>query len=237
MVARGHEIVGEAETAASAYSLLAAEQPDAAIVDLALREGSGHDLARRAAAQGCRVIVFSAFVDSFESRSLVDAVVDKPDFQALEAAIDMLSNRATRDDRWREGQSDRRQQKDAATERPLPTSPVEEPAAFYQALGEAVPGDILMFIDIQDSSLDAAESLAAAARGVIRAHDRLMRRDLQLSVLLVDCTPEAPVAVAARLTQAWDATAYRSRWVWRHTMLTEAESPADAYQRLRSPPA
>jgi hypothetical protein len=94
-----------------------------------------------------------------------------------------------------------------------------------------------MFIDVLDSTPDMAESLAVAARGVIRAHDRLMRRDLQLSVLLGECLPEAAAAVAGRLGQAWEATAYGSRWVWRHTILTADESPADAYQRLRSAPA
>jgi CheY-like chemotaxis protein len=237
VVARGHDVVGEAETAASAYSLLSAEHPDVAIVDLALREGSGQDLARRAVTQGCRVIVFSAFVDSLESRSLVDAVIAKPDFHALEAALDALSNRAMGADRWQEGRSDRRQPRDAATDRLMPTSPVEEPAAFYQALGDAVPGDILMLIDVQDSSPDAPESLAVAARGVIRGHDRLMRRDLQLSVLLVECMPEAAAAVAGRLTTAWETTPYDSPWAWRHTILTADESPADAYQRLRSKPA
>jgi DNA-binding NarL/FixJ family response regulator len=95
---RGHEVVGEAETAAEARGLLALD-PDVVIVDLALRSGSGLDVGRAAVEQGCRVLVFSAFIGT-AGTDFADAAISKPDFFALEAAMDALTTRQADGARW-----------------------------------------------------------------------------------------------------------------------------------------
>ena len=227
---RGHEVVGEAETADDSKQLVATARPELVIIDIALRQGSGADVGRMAAAQGCRVIVFSAFLDSISDTEFADAVVAKPDFYALEAAIDALTMRTASGEQWNRGQPDRRASTVDST-RPLPPSAIEQPDSFYRALDAAQPGDSLILIDAPGP--DAAESLAIAARGVIRPHDHLMLRGPQVALLLVAGSADAPTAVAARLTTATEGTPYGSGWTWRSCQLTGDESPAEAYQQLR----
>jgi CheY-like chemotaxis protein len=228
---RGHEVVGEAETADDSKGLIATAQPDAVILDIALRQGSGADVGRMAAAQGCRVILFSAFLGSLDDTDFADAVIAKPDFYALEAAIDALTMRTANADQWNRGQPDRRAS-GTVTGRPLPPAAVEPPDAFYQALDAAQPGDSLLLMDVAGGP-DAAEAIAIVARGVIRPHDHLMLRGAQVALLLVAGTPDAASAVAARLTTATADTPYGRDWTWRHRVFTGDESPAEAYQQLR----
>jgi len=218
---RGHEVVGEAETADDSKGLVATSNPDAVIIDLALRQGSGIDVGRMASAQGCRVIVFSAFLDSISDTDFADAVIPKPDFFALEAAIDALTMRTASGDQWDRGQPDRRAS-GTVSGRPLPPAPVEPPDAFYQALDTVQPGDSLLLIDVSGGP-DAAEALAIAARGVIRPHDHLMLRGPQVALLLVSGSPDAAFAVAARLTTATESTPYGGDWQWRHHVFTADE--------------
>ena len=228
---RGHEVVGEAETADDCKGLVATTDPDLAIVDLALRQGSGIDVGRMANARGCRVIVFSAFLDSISDTDFADAVVPKPDFFALEAAIDALNLRTSAGDQWDRGQPDRRASV-SVSGRPLPPAPVEPPDAFYQVLDAAEPGDSLLLIDVTGGPA-AAEALAVAARAVIRPHDHLMLRNTQVALLLVAGSADAAPAVASRLTKATESTPYGGEWRWRHHVLAPDESPAEAYQQLR----
>lgn len=231
---KGHEVVGEAETAADAYDILSRDRPDTAIIDLALRVGSGRDVARRAAERGCRVIVFSAFLDDIDPKTLGVIAVPKPDFAALESALDAVAARGSDEDRWRKGKADRRSTL-PAPDRALPAAPVEEAADFYAALGAAVPGDTLMFIEVTPLAPDATESFAVIVRAVIRVQDHLMTRGNQIAVLLVDGLPESAPAVAARIERAAATGPHLADWTWRHAVLTNDESPGDAYQRLRSP--
>ena len=60
---RGHEIIGECATSLEAIELLRGRRADAAIVDLALSGGTGHEVLVAAAELGLPVIVFSAFVN------------------------------------------------------------------------------------------------------------------------------------------------------------------------------
>jgi len=174
----------------------------------------------------CRVIVFSSYVGDIDPASLGVIGVQKPDFAALEQALDALA--ATRDDgdQWRAGQADRRARATSAG-RPVPISSVEDPDDFYRALGEAHPGDTLMLIEA--TSPDDASTLAVTVRAVIRTQDHLMQRGSQLTVLLVDGLPNAADAVNERLSRATTMA-----WTERHALLIDDEIPADAYQRLRS---
>jgi CheY-like chemotaxis protein len=228
---RNHEVVGEAETATDSKALVATAQPDLVVIDLSLRLGSGAEVGRMAAAHGSRVIVFSAFLDSISETDFADAVVAKPDFFALEAAIDALALRNSADDLWDRAQPDRRTSGSVAG-RDLPPAPIDPTDSFYQALGNAVPGDSLVLIDIPSGPTDA-EALAIVARGVIRPHDHLMLRDAQVALLLVGGAPDAGVVVTSRLMKATADAPYGAGWTWRYRMLGENESPAEVYQELR----
>ena len=227
---RNHEIVGEAETAGDSKALVATAQPDLVVLDLSLHQGSGAEVGRMASAHGSRVIVFSAFLDSISDTAFADAVIAKPDFLALEAAIDALAMRTSTGDRWDRGQPDRRSL--PVSGRQLPPAPIDPTDAFYQALDGAAPGDSLVLIDVPSGPADA-EALAIVARGVIRPHDHLMLRNAQVALLLVAATPDAASVVTARLAKATVDTEYGEGWTWRSRVLTSDESPAEAYQQLR----
>ena len=227
---RNHEIVGEAETAGDCKALVATAQPDLVLIDLSLRQGSGAEVGRMAAAHGSHVIVFSAFLDSISDTGFADAVIAKPDFLALEAAIDALTARTSTGDQWDRGQPDRRA--NSVSGRELPPAPIDPTDAFYQALDRAKAGDSLVLIDLPSGPADA-EALAILARGVIRPHDHLMLRGAQVALLLVAGEPDAAAAVTTRLSSATADTEYGASWTWRARVLTEDESPAEVYQQLR----
>jgi len=231
---RGHDVVGEVDTASDAYAFLARAKPDVAIVDLALRVGSGREVARDASARGCRVIVFSAYLDEIDPRSMGVVGVLKPDFAGLESALDALASTTHDSEQWRAGQADRRATV-AAAERPRPTGAVEEATDFFKALSEARGGDTLVVIDVESTSPDDVSAFAVTVRAVIRAHDHIMRRGEQLTLLLVDGLPDAADAVLARLQRALAGGASAPTWTMRHALLTDDELSGDTYQRLRSP--
>ena len=228
---RNHEVIGEAETAGDSKALVATAQPDLVVIDLSLRQGSGTEVGRMAAAHGSHVIIFSAFLDSISDTDFAHAVIAKPDFFALEAAIDALALRSSAGDQWDRGQPDRRTSAPVAG-RELPPAPIDPTDAFYQALGGAVPGDSLVLIDVPSGPADA-EALAIMARGVIRPHDHLMIRGAQVALLLVAGSADSAAAVTARLTKATADTNYSEGWTWRSRVLASDESPAEVYQELR----
>jgi len=227
---RSHEVVGEAETAGDSKALITTAQPDLVVLDLSLHQGSGAEVGRMAAAHGSRVIIFSAFLDSISDTGFADAVIAKPDFFALEAAIDALALRTSAGDQWDRGKPDRRS--GTVTGRELPPAPIDPTDAFYQALDRAAPGDSLVLIDVPSGPADA-EALAIVARGVIRPHDHLMLRNSQVALLLVAGTTDAAAVVTARLMKATADTQYGEGWTWRSRVLGDDESPAEAYQQLR----
>jgi DNA-binding response OmpR family regulator len=228
---RGHEVIAEADSEVDTKALVATAKPDAVILDIALRQGTGSEAGRMAASYGCRVIIFSAFLDSISDTSFADAVVAKPDFNALEAAIDALTLRTTSGDRWVRGQPDRRASGDVK-DRPMPVAAVEEADAFYRALGVAQTGDSLMLIDVPTGAADA-EAFAVVARGVIRPQDHLMLRGTQVALLLQAGSSDAAIAVASRLMKATEAAPCGREWRWRHHVIADDESPAEVYQNLR----
>src|SRR3954470_7659644 len=227
---RNHEVVGEAETAGDSKALVTTAQPDLVVLDLSLRQGSGAEVGRMASAHGSHVIIFSAFLDSISDTDFAAAVIAKPDFFALEAAVDALTARNSTGDHWDRGQPDRRT--GSVTGRELPPAPIDSTDAFYQALDRATAGDSLVLIDVPSGTADA-EALAIVARGVIRPHDHLMLRGEQVALLLVAGTPDASAVVTSRLASATAEAPYGGSWTWRARVLEPDESPAEAYQQMR----
>jgi CheY-like chemotaxis protein len=231
--ARGHEVVGEADTTLEALDLLARVSPDAVIVDLALRVGSGSEILVAAAEHGCQAIVFSAYVDSLSGSLGSVVAVSKPDFGALEAALDALASRVDGSAGWAKQHADRRTGVSAQL-RPAPVSPVSDATDFYRALGDAWAGDTLMAIEFDDARPDAATTLSPVVRGVIRAQDHLMQSRNTLLVFLLGGGPDAAAAVAARFERVLRDRSDVSPWMYRHAVIESHESASDAFQRVRT---
>lgn len=211
--------------------LLGRLQPDAVIADIALWSGSGSEVLRAAELLGCPAIVFSAYgagvdVSAYSNRPIV---VEKPNFEQLESAIDAVAERLRNAAGWSASTPDRRGTRRPGAMAP-PVEPIESPPDFYRALANAHPGDSMLAISyIHDEDLMA---IATLLRAIVRAQDHIMVQASRVIVLLVGGAPTAPTAVEGRLERALG-----ERWV-RHGPFVSAvlfgpdESPSAAYARL-----
>lgn|GEM_PF-5566301 len=223
----GLEVVGEAEDALGAIELIGRLAPDAVVVDLALRSGSGTEVVTVARGQGCRVVIFSAYLDQFTRTDFPDAVqISKPEFQSLEAAFDALAARRDGGE-WTPLQPDRRRGVPAG-QRGLPSNPVESTSEFYKALAGAWSGDAL--VSLEPSDPGDVEALTPALRAVIRAQDRMTRSGERVLLLLVGGGPAAVTAVVERLARAVPHLS----WSYRFVTVEAGEAGADAFARLRT---
>ena len=224
--AKGHEVLGAASSALPGSELVTALVPDAVIVDLALEYGSGHDVIAAAHEVGARVVVFSAYSESVEA--LVERgalIVPKPDFLALENALDVVA--AGLAPGAHEPRAERRRQPGRGGQSPVGRPGVGAPDDFYRALAEASAGDSIMTIDVADES--AAHSMAPVVRAVLREGDHLAVRDSQLMMVLLGEGP-APQAVLERVR---DALPIAHEWWNRFVVVEPDELPIDALNRLR----
>lgn len=229
--ARGHTVVGEASMAVDGVDLMGRLQPDAVIVDVALWAGSVSEVLRAAEQLGCPAIVFSAYcsgidVSSFDNRPIL---VEKPNFEQLESAIDAVAERLRDAGGWSASAPDRRGRiRPGAMGRPL--EPIESPPDFYRALASAHPGDSLVAV----SYLHDEDTMAVATllRAIVRAQDHIMVQATRIIVLLVGGSSTAPTSVEGRLRRTLG-----ERWVrygpFMSSVLIDAnESPSAAYARL-----
>jgi CheY-like chemotaxis protein len=234
----GHEVVAEADKSVEAISLLHRLLPDAVIVDLSLFAGSGHDVLRAAAVLHCPAIVFTAFPADADTGPFANRpiVVEKPDFNGLEAAIGALVGRiADNADRAPGEPVDRRKQVSASAGfAPAPAEPIEEASYFYPALNDAWAGDSLLAIQPKDSSEATLAVLGTVVRNAVRAQDHLMARSTELIALLLGGDPGAPGAVTRRIETAWSkGGGRRTPLSIRSVVIAADEAPSDAFQRLK----
>ncbi len=96
-VARGYSVVAEVATSREAIEWFEREGIDVAVVDLSLRYGSGLDVLETALERGTPVVLFRAFGDGLDGRTLPGKprVIHKPDFTSLERALDEMASPAT----------------------------------------------------------------------------------------------------------------------------------------------
>src|SRR5713101_10043957 len=134
----GHEVIAETDNALEVVQLADRFKPDLVVLDLAVQWGSGRAaLAELVTARHC-VVVFSAFGDSIAADFLDVVIVDKPDFEALVAAIQRVAA---------SGRDDRREQSPHSVPLPRRPSDADDPSTtFYAALGTAEPGDALLAV-------------------------------------------------------------------------------------------
>jgi CheY-like chemotaxis protein len=226
----GHEVVGEAGEADVALHMLPRVQPDVVVVDLALRRGSGRDVMEAARKLGCTAVVFSAFAEGITAPPGM-AVVPKPDFDALLAAV---NGRADRGDQSRDKRPDRRSRSRRSADGTPPATPpgaIDEPEVFFRTLADGSPSDALMSVRPATGDGESAADLAALVRTIVRADDHVTQKGDEVLALLLDAGVDGAPAVVNRLERA---SLGGTEAVTRHVAIAEAGSPSDAYRVLRA---
>jgi CheY-like chemotaxis protein len=227
---RGHVIVGEAENSLEAITVLSELQPDAVVLDLSLKYGSGYEVLTTAVDLGIRVIVFSAYAENVLPDHHVGLlVVDKPDFSGLEQALDALEAWVTARDTER---AERR------TRPPIEDGPSlhdpQDSQQFYEALANAMPLDVLMSVELEIAGTpEEIDDLADTVAKVVRSEDRVLRTAGGARVYLIGGAEQTAQLVAARIEAAWSVragTALR----WRSIVIGQDETSADAFERLKA---
>jgi CheY-like chemotaxis protein len=224
---RGHEIIGECATSLEAIELLRGRRADAAIVDLALSGGTGHEVLVAAAELGLPVIVFSAFVNDVNPAAYTNRplLVAKPDFNELEVALNLAAHRGSS----APGERRRSGAKSAGVAAPNR----EEAPEFYGALNGAWPGDVLLALRLEGEDEGSLAALATTVRGVVRGPDRVLRRTGEVLALLLGGTPEARQSVVDRIAEQWASLPGRPPMEVRSVTVAADEAPSDAFMRLK----
>lgn len=213
----GWEVTAEAESPADALDVIDSVRADVVVLDLALRGGRGEELLHDIVVRhpDTRVVVFSANVqdpDALLAAGAV-AVVEKPDFPALEAILgDLAAGGALRHELRR------------PVGRPVPA--LDPPAAlslgglepwlsFRHAASGLVSGDAVLAMDLVPSLHDEASwdhvlrtdhrlALARTASSVRRTEDRVsLSPDGVPLVLAVAGHTEAPEVLFRRTCDVW----------------------------------
>lgn len=213
----GYEVCAEAEGPAEAIDVIDRVRADVVVLDLALRDGRGEDLLRRLVAErpDTKVVVFSSHIGDHDALLAAGAVavVEKPDFPALEVVLgDLAHGGSLRTDLRR------------PIARPVPAlepptalslSGLEPWSSFRKAADGLLSGDAVLALDLIPSVADAGSwdhvlrtdhriALARCAASVRRDQDRVSLSPDGVPLLLaVASHPEAPEAVFARVQGLW----------------------------------
>lgn len=213
----GYEVCAEAESPAEAMEVIDDLEADVVVLDLALRGGRGEELLHTLLQRrpSTKVVVFSAQVDDAAGllAAGATAVIEKPDFPALEVVLgDLASGGPLRDDL-------RRPVARAVPALDPPTAlsigGLEPWASFRAAAGGLLSGDAVLALDLVPSRHDAAHwdhvlrcdhrlALAHTVASVRRADDRVsLSPDGVPLVLAVAAHAEAPEALFRRTCDTW----------------------------------
>jgi CheY-like chemotaxis protein len=204
----GFDVIAEIATARDVPALLDARPVSELVVDLRLNGSHGTEVLRsvRERDGSCRATVFSAFAEdpAMLLASGATAVIHKPDFDAL---VDVLARDATRlgsASSRRPAVPDR-----SVVARPHVTAPsgFAPPTELEPMVDLLAPGDAILVLDLD--GLDPVEhrraTLARAVTSATRATDVLAVTERGvLVVLLLDPSPDTPLAVYERVTRSWD---------------------------------
>lgn len=213
----GYEVCAEAESPDAALAVIEQVEADVVVLDLALRDGRGEQLLHTLAAERphTKVVVFSAAIDDHDALLAAGAaaVVEKPDFPALEVVLgDLAHGGPLRHDLRR------------PLARPVPAlqppttlslSGLEAWSSFCRAAGDLLSGDAVLALDLVPTGADQASwdhvlrtdhrlALARCAAAVQRGQDRIsLSPDGVPLVLAVAGHAEAPNAIFERARQRW----------------------------------
>jgi CheY-like chemotaxis protein len=222
----GHEVVGVASTTANAVMLVRTARPNAVIVDLSMGFNTDFDIVDAAAGVGAATIVYSFTADHLilDRYKVKPIVVFKPDLTELEHVLGRLEL----DGQQQVKEQDRRRQPVRVASGPVPTG-VGDAQAFYEALNEAAAGDALVSIDVPGGATIAADT-ASRVREVLRGTDRLLASGPAVRVYLPGGDVLGIESFRSRLD---DVQALPHGATMRSLVLTEGESPAAAFDRLK----
>jgi len=209
----GHEVLAETDRAIAASDLVSRYHPDIVVLDLSLASGVGMTVLQEAkvAAPGCRVVIFSAFVDDADGLLAAGAaaVIEKPRFEELESTLAGWASDASKE---RRSSAPPRE-----TQHPVVRSPsgLEEGRDFYTALAGSQPDDVLLVLQLEDYEAlahgwgevianDWVLHLASITRKAMRDADRMASFDgRQVHALLCGGGAVGLEAVLARIRAAW----------------------------------
>lgn len=185
----GHSVLAETDSAADAIDMVLRFGAEALILDLSLPWGSGMRAVKelRAAGSSCQIVVFTAYAaDSPEVRDAgVRAVIEKPDFEGLEA---VLASMAAGAEASTPDGAERRRPVEARSTMPQPgfltASGIESPYTFAGAIEDLQPGDAVLVVHVATpehgrgwhgrlAETDHLLAVARALRAVLRVQDRM----------------------------------------------------------------
>jgi CheY-like chemotaxis protein len=213
----GYEVCAEAESPTEALQVIDRVHADVVVLDLALRDGRGEDLLHHLVAErpDTKVVVFSSHIADHDALlgAGAAAVVEKPDFPALEIVLGDLANG---------GQL--RQDLRRPVARPVPAlapptalslSGLEPWSSFRSAAQGLLSGDAVLALDVAPSPADSESwdhvlrtdhrvALARCAASVRRDQDRVSLSPDGVPLLLaVAAHAEAPEAIFDRVRRIW----------------------------------
>ena len=213
----GSEVCAEAESPAEAMEVIDRVRADVVVLDLALRDGRGEDLLHRLVAErpDTSVVVFSSHVGDHDALLAAGAaaVIEKPDFPALEVVLGDLAHGGSLRLDLRRPVARSVPALDPPTA--LSLSGLEPWSSFRKAAEGLLSGDAVLALDIVPSAADAdcwdhvlrtdhRLALARCAVSVRRDQDRVSLSPDGVPLLLaVASHPEAPEAMFARVQGLW----------------------------------
>lgn len=217
----GHEVMAETDSAADAVDLVTRFGADLLVLDLSLPWGSGMAAINLLRDMGspCQVVVFTAYAEDSPDvrKAQVRAVIEKPDFEALEQVMhELATGRAglpvasERRRPWRE-----RPHVPAASA--ATPSGIESPESFKRVLEVIEEGDAVLVVHVAGIDEPPGEwgalwradcflSVARALRTVLRTQDRMTVESEQLAALLLDGERVGAQSAFRRLEQHLDAS-------------------------------
>jgi hypothetical protein len=228
----GYVVVAHASNSLEAIEALERYQPDVIVLDLSLQNGTGVEVLGDASKRGCRVIIFSSFLDDVPAGLLPDGtlMVSKPEFLELDAALIACASEESRG----AGRPERRSSAwHRSDDRPI--VPVDDPYAFYEALARAEAGDALVALEVAPHAIDP-DALARTVRSVVRAHDLVLRGDNHAQVLLIAGNQEGAESVLHRVERVWNETGGGAVLEAACVVIGVTEPPVDAFERLKAEP-
>lgn len=213
----GYQVCAEAESPSEALDVIEHVQADVVVLDLALRGGRGEELLRTIGERrpDTKVVVFSAHVGDHDQLLAAGAaaVVEKPDFPALEVVLgDLAHGGPLRQDLRR------------PLARPVPAlegprtlsiGGLEPWSSFRAAAADLLSGDAVLAVDLVPSPKDEASwdhvlrtdhrlALARTMASVRRTEDRVsLSPDGIPLVLAVAAHAEAPNVLFRRACEVW----------------------------------
>lgn len=222
----GHEVLGVADTTASAVGLIESGRPEVVVLDLSLGYNTDFDIVDAAISVGARAIVFTKNADAeiLGQYSVAPTVVVKPDLVALEQVLLRLDHDDEHDVVL---EQDRRKRPARPADGPRPTG-VSDAQAFFEAINGAVAGDALVGLDVPAG----AESVADEVGRRLRDTDRvLLMLPRAVRVFLPGGGEEGIASVLGRIRGIHVVT---GECRVASVIVRDDEHGADAFDRLKS---